>query len=404
MTFLRNQTVRCLMDSSEFKLSEALLAPITTPASPDSQVPGTSPTVGLDRLPLDHNRVCPTCKWPMTYAQATGQLSLHPIAIAGGPGVSKSHYIPVLIDQAKRRLRATMPGFDLRAQETREPGAAYSVCSDQLLSTRYGRLFNDDEQGTVIAKTPRSASHADPRTPLIYRFTFPTPWEFLTGRRKCVEFAFRDCAGEEFTEPGPLQEFHRYVTHSAGILLLVDPTTIPGLRERLPRTTAPGRSSSSRPFEFDQIISRLTGLFERTENVRVGTRIRIPLAIVLTKADMLRQMTGDAAAIFCEPDLLHTGGFNQHGVQRQHEQLRRMLSDCGQGAILSSVEANFEHVGLFAVSALGHAPTVDAVGADGVVEQRIGRIQPWRVLDPLVWLLHRYGYVKASKETAACIN
>lgn len=404
MPFLRNPPVRCLICSSAFMLSDALLVPIATPAAHDAQVPDTVPNVGLDRLPLDHNRVCPTCKWPLTYAQGTGQLSLHPIAIAGGPGVSKSHYIPVIIDQAKRRLRATMPGFDLRAQETREPGAAYSVCSDHLLSTRYGRLFSDDEQGTVIAKTPRSASHADPRTPLIYRFTFPTPWEFLTGRRKCVEFAFRDCAGEEFTEPGPLQEFHSYITHSAGILLLVDPTTIPGLRERLPRSGVPGRSSTSRPFEFDQIISRLTGLFERTEHVRVGTRIRTPLAIVLTKADMLRQMTGDAAEIFRAPDLLHTGGFNQYGVQRQHEQLRGLLSDCGQSTILSSVEANFENIGLFAVSALGHAPTVDAVGTDGVIEQRVGRIQPWRVLDPLVWLLHRYGYVKACKETATCIN
>jgi len=194
MVFRRNKTVRCLLDSSQFKLSQALLAPIATQASPDAQVPATSLQVGLGRLPLDHNRVCPTCKWPLTYAQATGQLSLYPIAIAGGPGVSKSHYIPVLIDQAKRRLRVTLSGFDIRAQETREPGAAYSVCSDHLLATRYGRLFCDDQQGTVIAKTPRSASHADPRTPLIYRFTFPAALDFLTGRRKAIEFAFRDCA------------------------------------------------------------------------------------------------------------------------------------------------------------------------------------------------------------------
>jgi hypothetical protein len=278
------------------------------------------------------------------------------------------------------------------------------VCSDQLLATRYGRLFSDEEHGTVIAKTPRSDTDADPRTPLIYRFTFPTAWEFLTGRRKCVEFAFRDCAGEEFTEPGPLQEFHRYITHSAGILLLADPTTIPGLREHLPRAGASVNGGGSRPFEFDQIVSRLTSLFERVESARVGKRIRTPLAIVLTKADLLRQMAGDVAGIFCQPDLLHHGGFNRRAVDRQHERLRRMLSDCGQGAILSSVEANFEDVKLFAVSALGHAPSASAVGADGSVEQRIGRIQPWRVLDPLMWLLHRYGYVKASKETAACTS
>lgn len=117
------------------------------------------------------------------------------------------------------------------------------------------------------------------------------------------------------------------------------------------------------------------------------------MAIVLTKADLLR----DAADVFREPDLLHAGGFNRHGVERQQEGLRQLLTECGQSTILSSVENNFEKVGLFAVSALGHEPTVEAGSVDGFVEQRIGRIQPWRVLDPLVWLLHHYGYVKAMR-------
>ncbi|MEX0776359.1 MAG: hypothetical protein WD042_11700 [Phycisphaeraceae bacterium] len=392
--------LNCLICSSEFTLAEALLAPVNTPAEPQAKIAASAPSIGIHRLPWDHNRVCPNCKWPLTYAQATGQLSLHPIAITGGPGVSKSHYIPVLVDQAKRRLRQTIPGFDMRAQETREPGAAYSVCSDQLLATRYGRLFCDDQAGMVIAKTPRADGDSRQRTPLIYRFTFPSAWKLFTTRRKCVEFAFRDCAGEEFTEPGAMQEFHRYITQSAGILLLIDPTTVPGLRERLPRFTGAGRGAA-RPFEFDQIVSRLVGLFERTQNVAVGTRIRTPLAIVLTKADMLRELPGDAGAIFRQRDLLHCAGFNRQGVQTQQEWLRRLLVDCGQGSILSSVEANFQTFGLFAVSALGHSPTLK-LGADGQAEQQVGHLQPWRVLDPLVWLLHHYGYVKASKETAVC--
>ncbi|MEI8194494.1 MAG: hypothetical protein WCI73_01150 [Phycisphaerae bacterium] len=392
MLFPRYTDVRCLLCSSEFKLSEAPLAPITTPASAEAQVPANHRSAALDRLPEHYNRVCPRCKWPLTYGQATGQLSQHPIAMVGGPGVTKSHYLPVVLDQAKRRLRATLPGFDLVAQETREPGAAHSVCSDELLESRYGRLFGDAEQGTVIAKTPRSATHTDSRTPLIYRFSFPGRREFLTGRRQCVEFAFRDCAGEEFTEQ--LQEFHRYIIHSAGILLLVDPTTIAGIRERLPPEVIQGRSA--RPFEFDRIVSRLTALFERTTNLPVGARIRIPLAIVLTKADLLRQMKDNAGAIFHEPDLLHAGGFNYRGVERQQYQLRQLLAETGQGAILAAIEAKFQTFGLFAVSALGHAPTMGTTGTDSAIEQRIGRIQPWRVLDPLVWLLHHYGYVKAS--------
>lgn len=397
MLFPRN--MRCLVCSEEFGISEAPVVPIGTPASSQTRRSNTAPKSRLDRLPLGHNRVCPHCNWPLTYGQATGQLSLLPIAIAGGTAVSKSHYIPILIDQAKNRLRTTLPGFDIRAQETREPDAATSACSDQLLAIRYGQLFCDHQQGTVMAKTPRSGTHADPRTPLIYRFTFPGNWWTL-GSRRCVEFAIRDCAGEEFIESNALQEFHRYICHSAGIMLLIDPSTMPGLRERLPQG-AVGGQGNDHPFDADQIISRLIGLFERVENARVGARIDIPLAIVITKADLLRDMAGPAAAMFREPEPLHNGGFNCLGVQRHEEMLRQLLADCGQSGMLSSVEAKFRKVGLFAASALGHQPIVDSNGSG---EQRVGSIQPWRVLDPLVWLLHHHGFVKGNKEAAACFS
>lgn len=401
MLFQRNKPVRCLQCSQEFRLSDALLVPVNTPASPDARVAPSSITVRLNRLPVDHNRVCPHDKWPLTYAQATGQLTLRPIAIAGGPGVSKSHYIPVLIDQAKRRLRSTLSGFDVLAQETREPGSCYPVCSDQLLSNRYGRLFADEELGTVIAKTQRSAENADARTPMIYRFTFPTRWQSITGRKRCVEFAFRDCAGEEFSDPSALHDFHRYITHSAGILLLVDPATIPGLRERLP-SDAISLQSKARPFEIDQIVSRLIGLFERVENVRVGKRIKTPLALVLTKADLLRRSSGSTAEVFREPESLHMDGFDHDSFIRQDEHLRRLLEDCGQSSLLASLDAKFSSVGFFAVSALGHEPTIQSGGTRGEVEQRVGRIQPWRVLDPLVWLFYHYGYVRAMRSNPVC--
>lgn len=403
MLFQRNKPVRCLQCSREFKLSEALLVPVSTPASPEANVAQAAINVRLNRLPLDYNRVCPQDKWPLTYAQATGQLELQPIAIAGGPGVSKSHYIPVLIDQAKRRLRNTLHGFDLLAQETREPGASYPVCSDHLLANRYGRLFADDDLGTVIAKTQHSAGNVDARTPMIYRFTFPTAWQFLTGRRRCVEFAFRDCAGEEFTDPSALHDFHRYITHSAGILLLVDPTTIPGLRERLPNDAIAQRAQS-RPLEIDQIVSRLIGLFERVENIRVGKRIKTPLALVLTKADVLRRLNSSAAGMFREPESLHIDGFDRDGFIRQDSQLRQLLNDCGQSSLLASLDAKFSSVGIFAVSALGHEPTIQSAGKNGEGEQRVGRIQPWRVLDPLVWLFYHYAYIGAMRSNTTCTS
>lgn len=386
---MANNTIRCLMHGCQFNLAEALIVPIETPASPGSELLTEVPSASLGELPLGYNRVCPTCRFPLTYAQATGQLSLHPIAIAGGPGVSKSHYIPVLIDQLKRRLTNSLRGFNVLAQETRGPGDAVSVCSDVLQAQRYGRLFADDELGTEIAKTDLSKSQTELLAPLIYRFGFPSPWEWLTGRRKCVEFAFRDCAGEEFLNPGSLMDSHRYITHAAGILLLIDPTTIPGLRERLP-----SQRRDASPHEADQIISSLVGLCQRAGG-RIGKRLRTPLAIVLTKADLLRNLIGNDAAPFHQAEPLHRGGFDHRDFVDQQPRLRRLLTTCAPDSILSSVDANFSTVGIFAVSALGHAPFADP---DGGKVLRVGRIQPWRVLDPLMWLFHHHGFVGRSKE------
>ena len=217
-----------------------------------------------------------------------------------------------------------------------------------------------------------------------------------------MEFAFRDCAGEEFTESATLQEFHRYITHSAGILLLVDPTTVPGLREQLPRNLSP--QGRTRPFDVDQIVSRLIGLLDRVENRRVRRRVKTPLALVLTKADLLRHLTSDAASLFRQPEARHVNGFDLCSCDQQDRALRQLLVDCGQRSLLASIEEKFSCTKLFAVSALGHAPKIEASGSNGEVEQRVGRIQPWRVLDPLVWLFYHYGYIRAMRSDTTCSN
>jgi hypothetical protein len=64
-----------------------------------------------------------------------------------------------------------------------------------------------------------------------------------------------------------------------------------------------------------------------------------------------------------------------------------LLDKLGAGAVLNHLSENHAEHRLFAVSALGHQPSGEALMAQGVA--------PFRVLDPVKWFLSRGGVLPA---------
>src|SRR5262249_42728514 len=150
----------------------------------------------------------------------------------------KSNFFGVLIDALMRRF-ASEVGFTIFGQETFSVDEARSTNSDALYRKRYyNRLFNST-QPEVVPSTPRAsviATDETPRIPLIYRMEFPRcGWVARLRGRAALDLVIFDSAGEDLRDDDPqtLEQFYRFLLYAAGIIFLVDPTQVQGIRERL---------------------------------------------------------------------------------------------------------------------------------------------------------------------------
>ncbi len=65
-----------------------------------------------------------------------------------------------------------------------------------------------------------------------------------------------------------------------------------------------------------------------------------------------------------------------------------MLHEFGADDIDQHLQLNYADFRYFAVSALGAAPDYETAAVDA------GGVRPFRVEEPLLWLLHRFGVIK----------
>ncbi len=82
-------------------------------------------------------------------------------------------------------------------------------------------------------------------------------------------------------------------------------------------------------------------------------------------------------------------GYDEEAGQSAHEHVRAMLHEYGADDVDLHLSHNYSAFRYFAVSALG-APRL----RDRVVD---GNVRPFRVEEPLLWLLNRFGVIERSK-------
>jgi hypothetical protein len=69
--------------------------------------------------------------------------------------------------------------------------------------------------------------------------------------------------------------------------------------------------------------------------------------------------------------------------------VRALLAEWQAGMIDRYLSQNYTDYAFFALSALGGMPDADRVGPGG--------IRPYRVEDPLLWLLYRFGMLRGTR-------
>jgi len=286
------------------------------------------------------------------------------IALLGAKAVGKSNYIGVLIEEIRNTM-STAFKCSLSLAFTKESQDAY----DQYY---YRPLYKD---GHTVQATDAGVQIP----PLIF------PLLFIDDKYKITEktaLTFYDTAGENLNDTNSMHIFNGYIANAQGIILLLDPLQVPEIRDKL---TAKGfiglpEQNTETARVLDVVIKVITSV----KNIK--DQINTPLAIVLTKIDVLEQydILPQNSCFRKESEHLDHGEFITTDFENSHIQMEALIDNWVQSSLMSYIK-RFRHYAFFGVSALGANPAGTRLG---------GKVNPRRVLDPLLWLLAKEKYIK----------
>jgi len=289
------------------------------------------------------------------------------IALLGAKASGKSNYIGVLIQEALHKMSAP---FDcsLSLACSKESKEAYDLYY-------YKPLYQD---GHTVQATQAGIEIP----PLIFPIRF---LKIKDEKRNSTALTLYDTAGENLDDTKSMNLFNGYISNAQGIILLLDPLQIPDIRNRL---TAKGFTQL--PVEnteaFD-VLDKIVTVIKR--NKKSNDMIDIPIALVFTKIDVLQKYDIlPAGSCLCEEsEHLSKGVFTKNDFENTNIQMEALIDNWVKGALMNYIR-QFKSYAFFGVTSLGANPTGNTLSE---------KVNPRRVLDPLLWLLAKENYIKTRK-------
>ncbi|WP_243712645.1 GTPase [Actinomadura sp. 6K520] len=324
------------------------------------------------------NRACPECHNPLpsAYCDSPGRI----VALVGAKNAGKSTYIAVLLHELMNRV-----GTEL--------DASLVACDDRTIE-RYKRDFARPllEERRLLPTTASAAT--GPREPLVYLLTRTRKGRFSRPRNDSLALVLFDTAGEDLRSREVTDLHLRYLEAADAIIFLIDPLELPGARSGV-RDGAPGTPAVPHSRDPDgeplNVIARVTETLRQRHGTRPGVPLPVPVAVALTKIDMLRPGLLEQSALHRSRS--GQGVLDLDDRDAVHEQVRALLHEWQAGQLDTYLGQQFADHALFGLSALGAAPEGERVGAGGV--------RPYRAEDPLLWLLHRFGMLDGVRPGGA---
>jgi GTPase SAR1 family protein len=319
-----------------------------------------------------YKRLCPGCHNPIP--QGAEDEGSTVFVVLGPKGVGKSHYIAVLINQ-------------LRNSFSPEFGATMSPATDKTtLKYRemyYKRLY---EEGRKLAPTLSFEDSRESREPMIYYL------RFLEGASpKVYTLAFFDTAGEDLDSTNRMMNLNlnSFISRASGIVFLVDPLQIPYIntRIRMDNKPRPGKNVAD-------MLSNIANIIRTNNSLKQKDPIPIPLAVVLTKSDVLMKVPendeesgilfGPSSSLYIDRE---RGKYDRTNLEQISVEIEEYMRRAVSGAFTQTVK-EFKDNSYFAVSSLGSNPTGDVLTRG---------VSPVRVEDPFIWLLNCEGLEETKR-------
>jgi GTPase SAR1 family protein len=310
-------------------------------------------------------RVCEACHNDLP--GQFGQTDSFTIGLIGARAAGKSNYIAVLIHELANRVGQRF-------------GAAMSALDEQTI-----KRYKDEFRRYVYDKheiVPKTLSGATVRYPLVYRLSLPSKGLLFTKLR-VVTLVFFDTAGESLDDLDAMSTETKYIANSDGLIFLLDPLQIPAVRDQL-RDSAPLPEETTDPVE---IIGRVIDLVRRSKDLGPTRRIATPVALAFSKIDVVRRLVDPGSPL--ERASNHDGYLDLTDVEEMNDAMRAYVRDEWVGPNFDTLlQHNFEKSAFFGLSSFGGPPR------DGRLPKGVS---PFRVEDPLLWLLHDMGVIRGQR-------
>lgn len=312
--------------------------------------------------------VCPHChnELPSQF----GSTDSYTIALIGAKEAGKSHYIAVLINELTNRVGQNF-------------NASLNALDEQTIQ-RYKQDFRRYiyEKREVIPATLSARALMNVRYPLVYRLSLER-LKSVFKRLRVSTLVFFDTAGEDLTHLDLMSTETKYLANSHGIIFLLDPLQIRAVRDQLKTTTA----LPSENTDPQEIIGRVAQLIRQSHGLNQSEKIKTPVALAFSKVDEMHDLFETGSPVHQAAN--HDGYFNTADAQQVNDSMRAHVAQWVGPGLDLFLQHNFETFSYFGVSALGAPPDPQGRLPMGVA--------PFRVEDPLLWILHKLKIVRGRR-------
>jgi GTPase SAR1 family protein len=309
-------------------------------------------------------RMCPECHSILPRSFDTGS------PMFGLVGVRNSGKTVLLSVLHKELVRKVAKRFNSSIDT---PGGSTGLARDLA-------LFEETmsrQGGTLPPQT--AATGAAKKTPAVYE------WKYRTKNTTASTiFSFYDSAGEDISRQDQAM-MQQYLGQSSGVILLLDPFAFPENVARAEERGA-GTAGADTP---ESALDGITYVLQTTHNVKRNKKIKVPLAVVISKIDAFFDQVPPNHPLRQAADT--DGVYDLTESQTIHDHVAAMITQWGGDGLLRKLENEYSNYRLFGVSALGAEPEYRS----GEVNTR--GLLPHRVADPLLWLMADRGFIPSRE-------
>lgn len=264
-------------------------------------------------------------------------------------------------------------------------------------------FYNDEKEAIyheIVTDYTNGSTRMTDRTQDISKTSSVSFSFFLKGKEFKPERLIHiyDIAGEVFTDNSE-NEMQKQYEYCQGIVLMVDPFSIPAVKNRYGGDLQPEDIAGIGRADISGIVDAFLNKLREVTGLSSGKMSATPIAVVISKVDVpgLQRELGKDAVQKMHADM-KSKNINVEEMDAADYLCRKFLCDYGMESFVSGIDIKFKNNRYFPCSSIGH--TRDQ-----------GRYQPMGVVEPMEWLFknadqvlgrklndHKFGKVPAKME------